>query len=263
MSVALRQPLGRVQRRATAALVAREALRVARVAPQTVGAATLTGLLYLLIFGGALAERLGRVDGVAYASFVVPGLVVMTAVAQAFGGSSTSFMQARADGHLDALLTTPLRPWQLAAGYVAGGALRGLVAGAVVGALGSALAGAPADPLLALAAPALATLAAAAGGLVAGIWAQTFDQQSMLAMLVVQPLAMLGGVFYSANSLPAGWQRAVRLDPLFYLVDAARAGFAGVHEAPPPLSLSLAALVGAAVFLLAVALLESGWRTRP
>jgi ABC-2 type transport system permease protein len=146
---------------------------------------------------------------------------------------------------------------------MAGGLVRALATLVVVVALALPFADGISNPLLAGAALTLTALVVAALGVITGIWAESFDQHSFVASLVIAPLALVGGVFYSVRSLPEPWQTLTRIDPLFYLVDATRAGFTGVHEASVLASLLVAAGLAVGAFVVSVLLIARGWRLKP
>lgn len=251
-----------LQLRGTLALMGREVRRVLSLWTQTLVPATLSAILFLAVFGGALGDRL-RVEGTPYLDFILPGVLIMTVASQSFANNSTSLFQAKSEGYIEDVLTSPLRPWQLAAGFLTGGFVRGvLAAGAVL------VVAAPfverLEAVAVLGAAALVTAAIfSALGVATGVWADTFDQHSFVANLVVAPLALVAGVFYRASSLDEPWETLTRLDPLFYLVDAARAGVTGESEVTPAASLAVAALVALAATFAVVRLLASGWRLKP
>lgn len=249
--------------RGTWALAGRELRRVVALWTQTLLAPVATGLIYLAVFGGALGSRLHAIDGVSYVRFVLPGLLVMTVASQSFANSSTSLFQAKNEGYVEDLLTSPLRAWQLAAGYLSGGLLRGWLGAALLAAVASPFAGTPAHPLVLAAALALTGLVFAALGVITGVWAESFDQHAFVANLLVTPLALLGGVFYAAGRLGQPWRTLARIDPLYYLADAARDGHAGIHDASVPASLLVALAVAAGALVLASRLIATGWRLKP
>lgn len=255
--------LRRAERRGTLALAAREVRRVLVIWTQTILPALVSSGLFLLVFGGALGDRIGDVEGVDYLEFILPGIVVMTIATQAFHNNASSLFQAKSEGFIEDVLTSPLRPWQLAVGYAVGGFVRTLVTAAAITVAAAPFAGVPERPALAVAAAVLTAAAFSALGVVAGIWAETFDQQAGVATLVLGPLALVAGVFYPAETLPEPWETLTRLDPLYYLVDAARGGFTGFHEADVRAALALAAVAAVAAFAVAVALFRSGWRLKP
>ncbi|NUR74913.1 MAG: ABC transporter permease [Thermoleophilia bacterium] len=251
------------QRRGTFALAGRETRRVLSLWTQTVLPPILTAILFLAVFGGALAHRIHRIDGVPYLSFILPGLLVMTVAGQAFANSSTSLFQAKNEGYIEDVLTSPLRPWQLAVSYISAGLLRGLSAAFAVALLALPFAHEGAHPATAIAALLLTGVVFASLGVITGIWADTFDQHAFIANIVITPLALVGGVFYSAHTLHEPWATLTRLDPLYYLVDASRAGLTGFHETSTAIALAVAAAVAIAAFAAAATLLARGWRLKP
>ncbi len=255
--------LGVTQRRGTVALAGREVRRVLSLWTQTILPPVLTAILFLAIFGGALGERVREIEGIAYIDFILPGLLVLTVASQTFANNSTSLFQAKSEGYIEDVLTSPLRSWQLALAYMAGGLVRGFAAALAVLALALPFAGGLERPAVALVSLALTGLVFAAVGVITGIWAETFDQHSFIANIVITPLALAGAVFYSARTLPEPWETLTRFDPIYYLVDATRAGFTGFHESPVWLSLVVTALVALTAFAAASALLARGWRLKP
>ena len=255
--------VGVTQRRGTTALGVREVRRVVSLWTQTVLPPVLTAILFLAIFGGALGARIREIEGIPYLDFILPGLLVMTVASQTFANNSTSLFQAKSEGYIEDVLTSPLRAWQLALAYMAGGLVRGFAAAFAVLALAVPFVGGLERPAIALVSLALTGLVFAAVGVITGVWAETFDQHSFIASIVITPLALAGAVFYSARALPEPWETLTRFDPIYYLVDATRAGFTGFHESSLWLSLAVTALVAVAAFGAATALLARGWRLKP
>ena len=251
------------QRRATLALAGRETRRVLSLWTQTILPPILTAVLFLAVFGGALGQRIHRVEGIPYLTFILPGLLVMTVASQAFANSSTSLFQAKNEGYIEDVLTSPLRPWQLALSYMSGGLLRGLTAALTVALVSLPFAHEGAQPATAAAALLLTGLIFSSLGVITGIWADAFDQHAFIANIVITPLALIGGVFYSARTLHQPWSTLTRIDPLYYLVDATRSGLTGFHETSTAIALTVAAAVAIAAFAAAVALLARGWRLKP
>jgi ABC-2 type transport system permease protein len=255
--------LGVAQRRGTVALAGREIRRVVSLWTQTILPPVLTAVLFLAIFGGALGERIREIEGIAYVEFILPGLLVMTVASQTFANNSTSLFQAKSEGYIEDVLTSPLRAWQVTLAYMAGGLVRGFAAALAVLVLAVPFAGGLERPAVVLVSLGLTGLVFAAVGVITGIWAETFDQHSFVANIVIAPLALAGAVFYSVRTLPEPWQTLTRFDPIYYLVDATRAGSTGFHESSLWLSLGVTALVAVAAFAAASALLARGWRLKP
>ena len=193
------------QRRGTLALAGRETRRVLALWTQTILPPILTAVLFLVVFGGALGQRIHRIENIPYVSFILPGLLVMTVAGQAFANSSTSLFQAKNEGYIEDVLTSPLRPWQLALSYISGGLLRGLTAALTVALISLPFAHEGAQPATAAVALLLTGLVFSSLGVITGVWADTFDQHAFIANIVITPLALVGGVFYSARTLHEPW----------------------------------------------------------
>ena len=241
----------------------KEVLRFWKVSFQTVAAPVLTAMLYLLIFGHALSDHVKVYGSVGYTSFLIPGLVMMSLLQNAFANSSSSLIQSKITGNLVFLLVTPLSHWAWFAAYVGASVVRGLAVGA--GVLLITVWFAP----LHLAQPAWVLVFALAGaalmgalGLVAGLWAEKFDQIAAFQNFVVMPMTFLSGVFYSVKSLPDGWRELSHLNPFFYMIDGFRHGFFGVSDVSPWTSLAVVAASVAVVCALALHLLRIGYKIR-
>ncbi len=241
----------------------KEVLRFWKVGFQTVAAPVLTAILYLLIFGHVLEDHVKVYNTISYTAFLVPGLVMMSVLQNAFANSSSSLIQSKIMGNLVFLLLTPLSHWSWFFAYVASSVVRGLVVGFGVLVVTSFFA------VPSLVAPqwivAFAILGAAllgTLGLIAGLWAEKFDQLAAFQNFVIMPMTFLSGVFYSIGSLPPFWQKVSHVNPFFYMIDGFRFGFFGISDASPWLSLgilSAALLVASAV---AVHLLRIGYKIR-
>ncbi len=241
----------------------KEVLRFWKVGFQTVAAPVLTAMMYLLIFGHVLEDHVKVYDSIRYTAFLVPGLVMMSVLQNAFANSSSSLIQSKIMGNLVFLLLTPLSHWSWFVAYVGSSIVRGLVVGA-----GVLLVAAWYTPLT-FSAPlwimVFALLGAAlmgAMGLIAGLWAEKFDQLAAFQNFVIMPMTFLSGVFYSIGSLPAFWQTASHLNPFFYMIDGFRFGFFGVSDASPWLSLAIVGSALALVSLIAMQLLRTGYKIR-
>jgi ABC-2 type transport system permease protein len=244
-------------------LFRKEVMRFWKVAFQTVAAPVLTAVMYLLIFGHVLEDRVQVFPGVGYTSFLIPGLVMMSVLQNAFANSSSSLVQSKMSGNLVFLLVTPLSHRAWFAAYVGAAIVRGLVVG--LGVLLVTVWFAP--PALAepgwivvfalLGAGMLGTL-----GLIAGLWADKFDQMAVFQNFIIMPMTLLSGVFYSVHSLPGIWQTVSHLNPFFYMIDGFRRGFFGVSDVSPWLSLAVVGGSFVAVSAAALHLLKSGYKLR-
>ena len=200
-------------------LFRKEILRFWKVAVQTVAAPVLTAVLYLLIFGHVLEGRVEVYPGVGYTSFLIPGLVMMSVLQNAFANSSSSLIQSKVTGNLVFLLVTPLSHWAWFAAYVGASVVRGLVVG--VGVFLVTVWFAPlhlAEPWWMIVFAALGAGMMGSLGLIAGLWAEKFDQTAAFQNFIVMPMTFLSGVFYSVHSLPGLWQTVSHLNPFFYMV---------------------------------------------
>ena len=232
----------------------KEMLRFWKVGFQTVGAPVLTAVLYLLIFGHVLEDHVKVYGSVGYTSFLIPGLVMMSVLQNAFANSSSSLIQSKITGNLVFLLVTPLSHWAWFVAYVGASIVRGLVVG-----LGVVLVtfwfSPPglAEPWWIIIFALLGAAIMGTLGLIAGLWAEKFDQIAAFQNFIIMPMTFLSGVFYSISSLPKAWQIASHLNPFFYMIDGFRRGFFGISDVSPWVSLGL---VGGSFILLAALALE-------
>ena len=241
----------------------KEMLRFWKVSFQTIAAPVLTAVLYLLIFGHVLEDHVKVFDQVGYTSFLIPGLVMMSVLQNAFANSSSSLIQSKITGNLVFLLVTPLSHWAWFTAYVGASVVRGLVVG--LGVLAVTVWFAPpafVAPWWTLAFAVLGAAMMGALGLLAGLWAEKFDQIAAFQNFIVMPMTFLSGVFYSVGSLPPFWQAVSHLNPFFYMIDGFRRGFFGVSDTSPWVSLAIVAASLVAVSALALKLLKSGYKLR-
>lgn len=225
-------------------LLQKELQRFLKVGFQTVAAPVVTALLYLLIFSHAFTAHLQVFGHVPYTAFLIPGLMMMSVLQNAFANTSSSLIQSKITGNLVFVLLSPLKPWELFAAYVGASVLRGLMVGA--GVLLVTMWFVPLTfvyPLWILVFAILGASMLGALGLIAGIWAEKFDQMAAFQNFIITPATFLSGVFYSVHSLPGFWKLASHLNPFFYLIDGFRYGFFGSGDVSPWVSL-LAALLG-------------------
>ncbi|CDG80734.1 ABC transporter permease [Janthinobacterium agaricidamnosum] len=244
-------------------LVYKETLRFWKVATQTVAAPVLTSMLYLLVFGHVLDGRVEVHPGVSYTAFLIPGLVMMSVLQNAFANSSSSLIQSKITGNLVFVLLTPLSHWEIFSAYVLASVVRGLAVGFGVFIFTvwfvklSFVA-----PLWIIVFALLGAAMLGTMGLIAGIWAEKFDQLAAFQNFLIMPATFLSGVFYSIHSLPDFWQSVSHLNPFFYMIDGFRYGFFGKSDVDPLLSLCIVAGFLVVLSLLAIRLLKSGYRLR-
>lgn len=240
----------------------KEVLRFWKVATQTVTAPIVTAMLYLLIFGHVLEGHV-QVSGVKYTAFLIPGLVMMSILQNAFANASSSLIQSKITGNLVFVMLTPLSHWDLFGGYVLAAVVRGLVVGSGVFVVTAWMAN------LSFAAPWWILIFAMLGagilgtmGLIAGIWAEKFDQLAAFQNFFIMPATFLSGVFYSIHSLPPFWQGLSRFNPFFYMIDGFRYGFFAQSDVSPWISAVIALGFLISVATIAVQMLKRGYKLR-
>jgi len=237
----------------------REVARILRIWGQTLVPPAITMTLYFLIFGKLIGPRIGQMGNVGYIDYIVPGLVMMSVIQNAYGNVSSSFFGAKFGRHIEELLVSPMPSWVILAGYVAGGVLRGLMVGAIVLAISLCF------TRLSVPHPFATLFTVIAGatifslaGFVNAVYAKKFDDVAIVPTFVLTPLTYLGGVFYSVTLLPDWAQTITHANPIFYLVNAFRYGLLGVSDVP--LWIAYALMFGFIVALggLSLWLLERG-----
>ncbi|MCL4745634.1 MAG: ABC transporter permease [Burkholderiaceae bacterium] len=244
-------------------LLGKELTRFLKVAVQTVLAPILTSLLYLLIFAHALQDRVQVYEGVGYTAFLVPGLVMMAVLQNAFANSSSSLIQSKITGNIVFILLPPLSHLEIFAAYVLASMVRGLAVGSGVFVVTVWFVSPSfAHPLWIAAFAILGSAILGTMGLLAGIWAEKFDQIAAFQNFIIMPATFLSGVFYSVHSLPDFWLAVSHLNPFFYMVDGFRYGFFGVSDVAPTTSLTVALAALAVVSAITLALLRSGYKLR-
>ena len=241
----------------------KEVLRFWKVSFQTIAAPVLTAVLYMLIFGHVLENHVKVYDRIPYTAFLVPGLVMMSVLQNAFANSSSSLIQSKIMGNLVFVLLTPLSHWSWFFAYVASSMVRGLAVGLGVFLVTGWFAPLHyAAPLWILAFAVLGAALLGALGLVAGLWAEKFDQLAAFQNFVIMPMTFLSGVFYSIHSLPLVWQQVSHLNPFFYMIDGFRYGFFGQSDVSPWISLAVVGTALLVVSAVTVKLLQSGYKIR-
>jgi len=241
----------------------KELLRFWKVSFQTILAPMLTAMLYLLIFSHVLEEHMQVYAGVSYTAFLVPGLAMMTVLQNAFANSSSSLIQSKITGNIIFVLLPPLSHWEFFLAYMLAATVRGLLVGLGVFAVTLWFITVPLTyPLWTLLFALLGSGILGAMGIIAGIWADKFDQLAAFQNFIIIPLTFLSGVFYSIHSLPQFWQIASHLNPFFYMIDGFRYGFFGISDVAPDLSLVIVAACFLALSLFTLWLLKIGYKLR-
>lgn len=244
-------------------LLRKELLRFWKVAFQTIAAPVLTALLYLLVFSHVLEERVSVYGAVPYTQFLIPGLIMMSMLQNAFANPSSSLIQSRITGNLVFILLPPLSHRDIFAAYLLAAVARGICVGIGVWLVALLFTALPVQhPLWVLTFSVLACASMASLGIIAGLWSEKFDQLAAFQNFLIMPATFLSGVFYSIHSLPTFWQGVSHYNPVFYMIDGFRFGFVGMSDVSPWHSLAVAGGVCAALAALTLRLLANGYKLR-
>lgn len=241
----------------------KEVLRFYKVLLQTVLAPVVTALLYLLVFSHVLSRHVQALPGVGYTAFLIPGLMMMSVIQNAFANSSSSLIQSKITGNLVFILLTPLSPLDFFLAFVLASVVRGAAVGAGVYFVTLFFVDLPLHhPMYVVMFTLLGSAALGALGVIAGVWADKFDQLAGFQNFVIVPLSFLSGVFYSLHSLPGFWRQLSHFNPFFYMIDGFRYGFFGTSDVNPVFSLMAVTLFLVLVSGAALALLARGYKIR-
>ena len=241
----------------------KEILRFWKVATQTIAAPVVTSMLYLLIFGHVLEGKVQMLEGVNYTSFLIPGLVMMSVLQNAFANSSSSLIQSKITGNLVFILLPPLSHWEILSAYVSASIVRGLAVGAGVFIITAWFAHLSfVAPLWIIVFALLGAAILGTMGVIAGIWAEKFDQLAAFQNFLIMPATFLAGVFYSIKKLPPFWLAVSHFNPFFYMIDGFRYGFFGQSDVSPWTSLAIVAVFFAVLAAVAINLLRRGYKLR-
>ncbi len=254
---------GRVNWLGVQTLALREILRFLSVWQQTVFGPLVTAGLFVMVFALALGRERTQVMGVPYVAFIGPGILMMTVIQTGFANTSSSMISAKMQGNIVDTLMPPLSAGEILAGYLIGSLARaGLVALVIAMGLGVLLGHAPVHPLWVAAFIVLGAALMGGLGLLAGIYAQKFDQMAAITNFIVTPLSFLSGTFYSVDALPEPFRTLSHWNPIFYLIDGARFGFSGVSDADPLRGLAVVGAAVALVVFVAWRWLRTGFRMK-
>jgi ABC-2 type transport system permease protein len=249
---------------ALTALAGREVLRVLKLWTQTILAPVASSFLFILVFGLSLGGRIKQVEGVEYQVFIVPGLVTMAMAQAAYSNNAASVFGARFDRFINDVLAAPMRAWEINLGLSLGGVVRALLIGGGLLACVLPFVDVPIrEPLVLVAAIALALVLFSSFGVIVGIYANSWDHTAFVTNIVILPLTFLGGVFYSVDVLPSPWHELSHLNPIFYLLNAVRYGFLGTSDVSVALSLAVTGALAAAVVAWSAWLFRTGHRLKP
>jgi ABC-2 type transport system permease protein len=253
----------KIQLKGTWTLLKKELLRFWRVVFQTVAAPVITGILYLFIFSHVLDSRTEVYTGVPYSAFLIPGLIMMSLLQNAFANSSSSLVQSKVMGNIVFILLTPLTYIQFFIAFLIASIVRGLFVGLAIYALASFYIDLPIMyPGFVFSFALLGGGLLGTFGILAGIWADRFDQMAAFQNFVIMPLSFLSGVFYSIHSLPPFWQKISHFNPFFYMIDGFRYGFFGQSDISPHLSVVIVLTFFIILAGLSIRLLKTGYKLR-
>ena len=241
----------------------KEVLRFYKVWLQTLLAPVVTSLLYLLVFSHVLSKHVQVFPGVKYTAFLIPGLMMMSIIQNAFANSSSSLIQSKVSGNIIFVLLTPVSYLEFFLAFVLAAVVRGISVGIGVGLVAVFFVGVPVHHFATLIIFALLNSAVLGSlGVIAGLWAEKFDQIAGFQNFVILPMSFLSGVFYSIHSLPPFWQDVSHYNPFFYMIDGFRYGFFGASDVAPLLSFAVVITVLAGLTLISLGLLKSGYKLR-
>lgn len=244
-------------------LFKKEILRFWRVSFQTVAAPVMTALLYLLIFSHVLGTKVEVYEGVPYTVFLIPGLIMMSVLQNAFANSSSSLIQSKVMGNIIFVLLTPLTYIEFFLAFLLASIVRGLVVGTVIYLTAICFIDLPiVHPMFIFAFAFFGSGMLGTFGIIAGLWAEKFDQMAAFQNFVIMPLSFLSGVFYSIHSLPPVWQKVSHFNPFFYMIDGFRYGFFGQGDISPWFSLSVVVGFFVALSILTIGMLKAGYKLR-
>ncbi len=240
-------------------ILIKEITRILRIWAQTLIPPVITMSLYFVIFGTIIGRRVGEMGGMPYMDFIVPGLIMLSVITNAYGNITSSFFGAKFGRHVEELLVSPLPPWIILAGYVSGAVFRSLAVGVLVWLVAGVFSGFHMhNAWVTFSILILTAVVFALGGFINAIYAQKFDDISIIPTFVLQPLTYLGGVFFSVSLLPGVWQTLSLVNPIVYMVSAFRYGLLGINDIPLWIAYAIVCGFGLALFFICLTLLKRG-----
>jgi ABC-2 type transport system permease protein len=244
-------------------LIKREIIRSLKVINQVIWPPVISTLLYIFVFGLALGSRIQSVQGVTYAQFLIPGLIMLQTIDSSYGETSSSIFQGRFMGSIQEMLIAPMSALEMVMGYVLGSLARAYLIAVLITVLGAVLVHTlPQHWGLYLFVLTLVSVLFSCLGLIFGLMAEKFDHLAVLTTFIITPLTFVGGVFTSAQMLPGVLRTLELFNPIFYTIDAFRYSYTGVSYLPLPASLSAIALLAAAAFVIALRMMAAGYKLR-
>ena len=240
-------------------IVIKEVSRILRIWGQTLVPPAITMTLYFLIFGNLIGSRIGKMGDFSYIQFIVPGLVMMSVIQNAYGNVSSSFFGSKFGRYVEEILVSPTPSWVVLAGYIAGGVVRGLIVGAIVLLISLFFTHLNvAHPIIMLVTVVLTAVVFSLAGFVNAVYAKKFDDIAIIPTFILTPLTYLGGVFYSVSLLPPFWQAASHLNPILYMVEAFRYGILGKSDVSLTMALGMTVAIAVVLWLLCWRMIEKG-----
>ncbi|MBL4763821.1 MAG: ABC transporter permease [Colwellia sp.] len=240
-------------------ILTKETQRFLRIWVQTLVPPAITISLYFVIFGSLIGSRIGQMGGFDYMSFIVPGLIMMTVITNSYSNVASSFFSAKWQRNIEEMLVAPVPNWVIVAGYVGGGMARGILVGLIVTLVSLLFVDIQIHNVWVIMATVILTSATfALGGLINAIFANSFDDISIIPTFVLTPLTYLGGVFYSISLLPEFWQGVSQINPIVYMVNAFRYGFLGISDVNIITAFLVIGFFIATLFTIAMVLISKG-----
>jgi len=244
-------------------IAAKEIQRFLRIWVQTLIPPVITMSLYFIIFGNLIGKQIGDIKGFSYMEFIVPGLILMAVISNSYANVVSSFYGAKFQRHIEEMMVSPVPVWIILAGYIIGGVARGLLVGAIVTVVALFFTDLHiAHPLLAIVIVLLTAVLFSIAGLINALFANSFDDISIIPTFVLTPLTYLGGVFYSIQMLPDFWQTVSRANPILYMIDGFRWGVLGASDMNPWISVSMIFGFVGVLGAIALAMLKKGFGIR-
>lgn len=235
-------------------LLFKEIRRFMRIWPQTLLPPAITTSLYFLIFGKLIGERVGAVNGVSYMDYIVPGVILMSVISHSYANVVSSFYSTKFQRHIEELLVAPVPNWIILAGYIGGGVTRGMLVGCVVTAISMAFTDISVTNWWVTSSVfVLTAILFSLAGFINAIFADSFDDISIIPNFILTPLSYLGGVFYSVSMLPEVWQKIALGNPILYMINAFRYGLIGISDID--VTIAIAITVSFIVFLIGFCLI--------
>ena len=240
-------------------IVTKEVRRFMRIWPQTMLPPAITTALYFLIFGTLMGQRIGEIAGTSYMDYIVPGIILMSVISHSYANVVSSFYSTKFQRHIEELLVSPVPNWVILAGYVSGGVCRGLLVGTVVIGISLLFTTIPVIHLgLSCLVFLLTAILFALAGFINAVFADSFDDISIIPNFILTPLTYLGGVFYSVDMLPEFWQTVSLANPILYIVNSFRYGLIGVTDIDITLALTMIISFIVALIVFSLYLLNKG-----